>query len=169
ISAFDHVLSTRIPDKGAVLTQLSLWWFGQLADLVPNHVVSTVVPAAVRGRATVVELLDMVEVECVARGYRTGSGWWEYQESRTVCGVELPSGLRDGDKLPEPIFTPAIKARVGEHDQNVDFATIARIHGEELATRLRDLTLEIYSRAATIAAERGIILADTKFEFGLRP
>ncbi|TRY20041.1 phosphoribosylaminoimidazolesuccinocarboxamide synthase [Tessaracoccus rhinocerotis] len=169
ISAFDHVLSTRIPDKGAVLTQLSLWWFGQLADLVPNHVVSTDVPAAVRGRATVVELLDMVEVECVARGYLTGSGWLEYQESRTVCGVELPAGLRDGDKLPEPIFTPAIKARVGEHDQNVDFATIARIHGEELATRLRDLTLEIYSRAATIAAERGIILADTKFEFGLRP
>ncbi|GAB3819079.1 phosphoribosylaminoimidazolesuccinocarboxamide synthase [Tessaracoccus terricola] len=169
ISAFDHVLSTRIPDKGAVLTQLSLWWFEQLADIIDNHVVSTDVPAQVSGRATVVELLDMVEVECVARGYLTGSGWAEYQESQTVCGVALPPGLRDGDKLPEPIFTPAIKAKVGEHDENVDYATIARIHGEELASQLRDLTLRIYTRAAEIAAERGIILADTKFEFGLRP
>lgn len=169
ISAYDHVLSTRIPDKGAVLTQLSLWWFDQLSDIVDNHVVSTRVPALVEGRGTIVELLDMVEVECVARGYLTGSGWAEYQESRTVCGVELPAGLRDGDKLPEPIFTPAIKAKVGEHDENVDYATIARIHGEELASQLRDLTLAIYARAAEIAAGRGIILADTKFEFGLRP
>ncbi|MCC2592085.1 phosphoribosylaminoimidazolesuccinocarboxamide synthase [Tessaracoccus sp. OS52] len=168
ISAFDHVLSTRIPDKGAILTQLSLWWFAQLADIVDNHVVSTDVPELVRGRGTVVELLDMVEVECVARGYLTGSGWAEYQDSRTVCGVRLPEGLRDGDRLPEPIFTPAIKAPLGAHDENVDFETIVRLHGRDLAEQLRDLTLRIYSRAAGIAAERGIILADTKFEFGRR-
>lgn len=169
ISAFDQVLSTLIPDKGAVLTQLSLWWFSQLTDIVDNHVVSTDVPDAVAGRATLVEALDMVEVECVARGYLTGSGWVEYQESRTVCGVPLPEGLRDGDKLPEPIFTPAIKAPVGEHDVNVDYATIAELHGEELASKLRDLTLEIYAKAAEIADARGIILADTKVEFGRRP
>ena len=168
ISAYDHVLSTTIPDKGAVLTQLSLWWFDQLADLVDNHVLSTDVPAAVAGRATWVEALDMVEVECVARGYLTGSGWAEYQESRTVCGVPLPEGLRDGDELPEPIFTPAIKAPLGEHDENVDFATIVELHGPALAEELRRLTLAIYSRARDIAAERGIILADTKFEFGRR-
>lgn len=169
ISAFDQVLSTLIPDKGAVLTQLSLWWFSQLTDVVDNHVVSTDVPDAVAGRATLVEALDMVEVECVARGYLTGSGWVEYQESRTVCGVPLPEGLRDGDKLPEPIFTPAIKAPVGEHDVNVDYATIAELHGEELASKLRDLTLDIYAKAAEIADARGIILADTKVEFGRRP
>ncbi len=169
ISAFDHVLSSRIPDKGRVLTQLSLWWFAQLDDIVDNHVVSTEVPEAVAGRAVVVEALDMVEVECVARGYLTGSGWAEYQQTRTVCGVPLPDGLVDGDRLPEPIFTPAIKAPLGFHDENVDFDTVARIHGEELATKLRDLTLAVYARAAGIAAERGIILADTKFEFGRRP
>lgn len=168
ISAFDHVLPTPIPGKGAVLTQLSLWWFERLRDLVPDHVVSVDVPDAVRGRAVVVEKLDMVPVECVARGYLTGSGWAEYQRSRTVCGVPLPDGLRDGEKLPAPIFTPAIKAELGEHDENVDFATIARLHGDELAVRLRDLTLEVYARAERIAAGRGIILADTKFEFGRR-
>ena len=168
ISAFDHVLPTPIPGKGAVLTQLSLWWFERLRDLVPDHVVSVDVPDAVRGRAVVVEKLDMVPVECVARGYLTGSGWAEYQRSRTVCGVPLPDGLRDGDKLPAPIFTPAIKARLGEHDENVDLATIARLHGDDLAARLRDLTLEVYARAERIAAGRGIILADTKFEFGRR-
>ena len=168
ISAFDHVLPTPIPGKGAVLTQLSLWWFERLRDLVPDHVVSVDVPDAVRGRAVVVEKLDMVPVECVARGYLTGSGWAEYQRSRTVCGVPLPDGLRDGDKLPAPIFTPAIKAQLGEHDENVDLATIARLHGDELAVRLRDLTLEVYARAERIAAGRGIILADTKFEFGRR-
>ena len=168
ISAFDHVLPTSIPGKGAVLTQLSLWWFDRLRDLVPDHVVSVDVPDAVRGRAIVVEKLDMVPVECVARGYLTGSGWAEYQRSRTVCGVPLPDGLRDGDKLPAPIFTPAIKAELGEHDENVDFATIARLHGDELAVRLRDLTLEVYARAEQIAAGRGIILADTKLEFGRR-
>ena len=168
ISAFDHILPTPIPGKGAVLTQLSLWWFERLRDLVPDHVVSVDVPDAVRGRAVIVEKLDMVPVECVARGYLTGSGWAEYQRSRTVCGVPLPDGLRDGDKLPAPIFTPAIKAELGEHDENVDFATIARLHGDELAVRLRDLTLEVYARAERIAAGRGIILADTKFEFGRR-
>ena len=168
ISAFDHVLPTSIPGKGAVLTQLSLWWFERLRDLVPDHVVSVDVPDAVRGRAIVVEKLDMVPVECVARGYLTGSGWAEYQGSRTVCGVPLPDGLRDGDKLPAPIFTPAIKAELGEHDENVDFATIARLHGDDLAVRLRDLTLEVYARAERIAAGRGIILADTKIEFGRR-
>ena len=169
ISAFDHVLPTPIPGKGAVLTQLSLWWFERLRDLVPDHVVSVDVPDAVRGRSVVVEKLDMVPVECVARGYLTGSGWAEYQRSRTVCGVPLPDGLRDGDKLPAPIFTPAIKAELGEHDENVDLATIARLHGDELAARLRDLTLEVYARAERIAARRGIILADTKFEFGAGP
>ena len=168
ISAFDHILPTPIPGTGAVLTQLSLWWFERLRDLVPDHVVSVDVPDAVKGRAIVVEKLDMVPVECVARGYLTGSGWAEYQRSRTVCGVSLPDGLRDGDKLPAPIFTPAIKAELGEHDENVDFATIARLHGDDLATRLRDLTLEVYVRAEQIAAGRGIILADTKVEFGCR-
>lgn len=169
ISAYDHVLSTVIPDKGAILTQLSLWWFDQLRDLVDNHVVSVEVPEAVAGRATLVESLDMVEVECVARGYLTGSGWAEYQATQSVCGVALPPGLRDGDKLPEPIFTPAIKAKVGEHDENVDFETIANLHGYELADKLRALTLKIYSHASELAAARGIILADTKFEFGQRP
>jgi phosphoribosylaminoimidazole-succinocarboxamide synthase len=169
ISAYDHVLPTPIPDKGAVLTQLSLWWFDQLADLIPNHVLSTAVPEDVAGRALVVEKLAMVPVECVARGYLTGSGWTEYQASRSVCGVPLPEGLVDGSRLPEPIFTPAIKAPMGEHDENVDFATIVGLHGEELASRLRDATLAIYARAAGVAAARGIILADTKFEFGLRP
>ena len=168
ISAFDHILPTPIPGKGAVLTQLSLWWFERLRDLVPDHVVSVDVPDAVKGRAIVVEKLDMVPVECVARGYLTGSGWVEYQRSRTVCGVSLPDGLRDGDKLPAPIFTPAIKAELGEHDENVDFATIARLHGDDLATRLRDLTPEVSSRAVQIAAGRGIMLTVTKSGFGRR-
>ena len=166
ISAFDHVLPTEIPDKGRVLTQLSLWWFDQLP--FPNHVVSTEVPAEVAGRAVIVEKLAMVPVECVARGYLTGSGWAEYRVSGTVCGLPLPAGLLDGSRLPEPIFTPARKAPMGEHDENVDFATIAGLHGAELAGELRDATLALYSRAAELAAQRGIILADTKFEFGLR-
>ena len=168
ISAFDQVLSTPIPDKGAILNQLSLWWFDQLADVVGNHVVSTDVPASVRGRAVVAERLEMVPVECVARGYLTGSGWAEYQASGTVCGIELPPGLVDGSRLPQPIFTPAIKAPLGEHDENVDFATIVGLHGQELADQLRELTLMIYARAEGIARGRGIILADTKFEFGRR-
>ncbi len=168
ISAFDYVLPTLIPDKGAILTQLSSWWFEQFDD-VPNHIVSTDVPEPVRGRAVIVEALEMIEVECVARGYLTGSGWAEYQDSGTVCGIPLPGGLRDGDQLPEPIFTPAIKAKLGEHDENVDFDTIVALHGADLAEQLREATLDIYTRAATMAAQRGIILADTKFEFGRRP
>ena len=168
VSAFDHVLPTAIPDKGAVLTQLSLWWLGQLEGLIDHHVLSTDVPEGVRGRAVVAEQLDMVPVECVARGYLTGSGWAEYQQSGTVCGVALPEGLVDGSRLDQPIFTPAVKAPVGEHDENVDFDAIVENHGIRLALELRDRTLALYSRAEEIARERGIILADTKFEFGRR-
>lgn len=168
ISAYDHVLSTPIPDKGAVLTRLSQWWFDQLADVIDTHACEGKVPNRVEGRAVVVEKLDMVPVECVVRGYLTGSGWAEYQESGTVCGVQLPEGLQDGDKLPEPIFTPAIKAPMGEHDVNVDFATIAYLHGLKLAYELREASLRIYAFAEEVARERGIILADTKFEFGRR-
>lgn len=168
ISAFDHVLTPTIPDKGAILTQLSQWWFDQLAGLVPNHVVSLDVPEVVSGRAVICERLEMVPLECVARGYLTGSGWLEYQAAGTVCGVVLPSGLEDGSRLPEPIFTPATKAPMGEHDENIDFETAAELVGVELVGQLRDLTLAIYGRAEAIARERGIILADTKFEFGRR-
>ncbi len=169
ISAFDHVLATPIPDKGKVLTQLSLWWFDQLDDLAENHILSTDVPQDVAGRAVYVEPLQMVPVECVARGYLTGSGWKEYRATGSVTGIELPVGLTDGARLPEPIFTPAVKAPLGEHDENVDFATLVGLHGPELADRLRSSTLALYSRAERIARDRGIILADTKFEFGLRP
>ncbi len=168
ISAFDFVLDPLIPDKGVVLTQLSQWWFQRLTDLVPNHVVSTDVPEAVRGRAVVCERLTMIPVECVARGYLTGSGWLEYQQSRTVCGVPLPAGLVDGSRLSEPIFTPATKAELGEHDENVDFATVAAAVGEDVAVAIRDLTLSVYRAAEATARDRGIILADTKLEFGRR-
>jgi phosphoribosylaminoimidazole-succinocarboxamide synthase len=168
ISAFDFVLDRLVPDKGAVLTQLSQWWFAQLGDVVENHVRSTDVPDPVRGRAVVCERLDMVPVECVARGYLTGSGWVEYQQSRSVCGVPLPEGLVDGSRLPEPIFTPATKAAFGEHDENVDFATMVESTGQELGERLRDLTLAVYARAERIARDRGLVLADTKLEFGRR-
>ena len=168
ISAFDFVLDSPIPDKGRVLTQLSQWWFGQLTDLVPNHVLSLDVPEPVRGRAVLCERLEMIPVECVARGYLTGSGWLEYAESRTVCGIALPGGLVDGSRLPEPIFTPATKAELGEHDENVDFATVAATVGQATAERVRALTLAVYARAEEIARGRGIILADTKLEFGRR-
>lgn len=168
ISAFDHVLPTPIPDKGRILNQLSLWWFDRLGDIVENHVVSTDVPQAVAGRAVITESLQMLPVECVARGYLTGSGWVEYQQTRTVCGVELPPGLVDGDRLPEPIFTPAVKAPVGEHDENVSFEQIVELHGYQTADELRRVTLALYTRAEQIARERGILLADTKFEFGRR-
>ena len=168
ISAFDYVLSSLIPDKGMILNQLSLWWFGRLADLVENHVISGEVPAAVAGRAVICERLAMIPVECVARGYLTGSGWVEYQRSGTVCGIALPPGLVDGSRLPEPIFTPATKAALGEHDENVDFASVVKMVGEEVAVSIRELTLAIYATAERIARERGIILADTKFEFGQR-
>lgn len=166
ISAFDWVLPTTIPDKGAILTQLSLWWFDQVTDLVGNHVVSTEVPAAVAGRAMLCQPLAMFPVECVARGYLTGSGLVEYRAGGSVCGVALPPGLVDGSRLPEPIFTPATKAELGTHDENVDFAAVAATVGEQDAQELRRLTLAVYARAEGVARERGIILADTKFEFG---
>ncbi len=173
MSAFDWVLPTEIPDKGRVLTQLSLWWFDQLADLVPNHVISTDLPAGApadwAGRTLVCRNLDMVPVECVARGYLAGSGLAEYKETRTVCGLGLPEGLVDGSELPAPIFTPAAKAAVGEHDENVSYEEVARTTGAETAALLRQTTLAVYGRARDIARERGIILADTKFEFGFDP
>lgn len=167
ISAFDHVLASTIPDKGAVLNQISLWWFDRL-DGVANHVVSTEVPDEVAGRAMICRRLDMFDVECVARGYLTGSGLAEYQRTGAVCGVGLPDGLEEASILPEPIFTPATKAELGAHDENIDFDTMARLVGDD-ATALRDRTLSIYGRAANMASERGLILADTKFEFGRDP
>jgi phosphoribosylaminoimidazole-succinocarboxamide synthase len=169
ISAFDYVLDSTIPDKGAILTRMSLWWFDQLADLVPHHVVSTDVPAAVRGRAVICEELAMFPVECVARGYLTGSGLLDYRATGQVCGIDLPDGLEDGSRLPEPLFTPATKAALGDHDENVSYDAVAATVGDATAGRLRDLTLAVYGRAEQIARERGIILADTKLEFGSRP
>ena len=166
VSAFDWVLPTEIPNKGKILTQISLFWFEILEDLVPNHVLSEEVPKAVYDRAIIVEPLDMFQVECVARGYLTGSGWSEYQKSQSVCGIPLPSGLLDGSKLPESIFTPATKADIGEHDINIDFAGTEKIVGKETAQELKELTVKLYDVAASYAQERGIILADTKFEFG---
>src|SRR4051812_24198768 len=156
ISAYDFVLSTPIPDKGEILTRMSLWWFEQLADLVPNHVVSTDVPASVRGRAVVCEELAMYPVECVARGYLAGSGLTDYRADGAVCGVPLPAGLEDGSRLPEPIFTPATKAALGDHDENVSFDAVAADVGTDRAGELRDLTLEVYRRAEAVARERGI-------------
>ena len=168
ISAYDFVLEPGIPDKGAVLTSLSLWWFEQVTDLVPHHVVSTDVPASVRGRAVVCERLEMFPVECVARGYLTGSGLSDYQRTGEVCGVPLPAGLRDGDRLPEPIFTPATKAALGSHDENVSYEAVVDTVGADVAARLRELTLAVYARGEEVARERGIILADTKIELGSR-
>ncbi|MCT1549602.1 phosphoribosylamine--glycine ligase [Brevibacterium casei] len=169
ISAYDWVLDTEIPDKGRVLTGLSLWWFDQLSDIIGNHVISTDVPAAVRGRGLIVQNLTMIPVECVARGYLTGSGLSDYRETGAVCGVELPAGLTEADRLEPPIFTPATKAALGDHDENVSFEQVAETIGADQAKRIRDLTLNIYSRAEEIARERGIVLADTKFEFGTLP
>ena len=169
LSAYDHILSPGIPDKGEILTQMSLWWFEQLADLVPNHVVSTDVPEQVRGRAVVCERLEMYPVDCVARGDLTGSGLFDYQHTGAVCGVQLPPGLGEASRLDEPIFTPATKAELGEHDENVSYEHVVGVVGPEIAARLRDLTLAVYERAERLARERGIILADTKLEFGVRP
>jgi phosphoribosylaminoimidazole-succinocarboxamide synthase len=175
ISAFDYILATGIPDKGKVLTQLSIFWFDFLRDVTPTHFLTADVnqyPAPLPqfrdqldGRSMLVKRANMIEIECVARGYISGSGWKEYQQSGTVCGIRLPAGLRESEKLPEPIFTPATKAQTG-HDENVSFEHVAGLIGEDLARRLRDLTLEIYSRAARYAETKGIIIADTKFEFG---
>lgn len=170
ISAYDHVLDTPIPDKGRVLTAMSVFWFELLAELVPNHLVSADdprIPPEVRGRALLVRRLEMLPVECVARGYLTGSGLADYRATGAVCGIELPGGLVESSRLPEPIFTPATKAELGAHDENVSFAAVAGQVGQQRAEELRELTLRIYRRAAEHAESRGVILADTKFEFGV--
>lgn len=166
ISVYDHVLPTTVPDKGAVLTRLSLWWFEQLADIVPHHLLDEPVPDAVRDRAVVARRLEMFPVECVARGYLAGSGTVEYAAGQAVCGVPLPPGLVEGSRLPEPIFTPATKAALGGHDENVPFERVAQIVGADRAAELREITLAVYARAERIARERGILLADTKLELG---
>jgi phosphoribosylaminoimidazole-succinocarboxamide synthase len=181
VSAFDHVLSPGIPGKGTILTTLSLWWFDRLDGgdggprirnhLIPDHVLVgdaalELIPEEVTGRAMVVASLDMEPIECVVRGYLTGSGWAEYQADGTVCGIPLPPGLRNGDRLPEPLFTPAYKAPLGEHDENISYARTVELVGAETAAELRELSLEIYRRASATAERRGLILADTKFEFG---
>lgn len=178
VSTYDVVLPTPIPDKGKVLTGLSEFWFRELGDVVPNHLVTTRVeemPANVqahahvlRGRSMLVRKVEIVPFECVVRGYLAGSGWAEYQAGGEVCGVPLPDGLEQASGLPEPIFTPATKAEFGEHDENVSLEVVVDALGEELATTLRDTSIELYSRARTLAERRGVILADTKFEFGLR-
>jgi phosphoribosylaminoimidazole-succinocarboxamide synthase len=170
ISAYDQVLPTPIPDKGRVLTALSVWWFERLSDLVPHHLVSVddpAIPAEWRGRAMLVRQLQMLPVECVARGYLTGSGLAAYRDGGAICGVPLPPGLTDGSRLPEPIFTPTTKAPVGAHDEAMTYPEVEAAIGPERAAQLRELTLAVYRRAAGIAAERGVLLADTKLEFGL--
>ena len=169
ISAFDWVLPSVIPNKGAILTQLSLFWFELLGDIVPNHIITEDVPDQVMDRAVIVQPLQMYEIECVARGYLTGSGLAEYNASRTVCGNALPEGLLDGSQLPSSIYTPATKAEVGDHDINIDFDAAVRIVGRDIAEDLRATTLKLYDTAAEYARGRGIILADTKFEFGANP
>jgi phosphoribosylaminoimidazole-succinocarboxamide synthase len=172
ISTYDVIHPTPIPGKGQVLTGISVFWFGLTADIVPNHLDSATdgVPDAVRGRALAVRKLRMLPVECVVRGYLSGSGWKDYQATGGVCGIGLPEGLRESDRLPQPIFTPATKAELGDHDENIDFeAAVAAVGDRALAERLRDVSIALYERAADHARERGIILADTKFEFGLGP
>jgi phosphoribosylaminoimidazole-succinocarboxamide synthase len=166
ISAFDYVLETPIPEKGKILTQLSLWWFGQLADVIPNHLVDAPVPPEFAGRAMACRPLTMVPVECVARGYLTGTGLADYRRDGIVAGVELPPGLTDGSRLPEPIFDPDTKAPEGEHDQNLSAAELIALVGEDTAAELARITLTVYQRGADVAAERGIIVADTKIELG---
>lgn len=176
ISAFDHILATGIPGKGKILTQISLFWFDLVQDIVPNHLIATEVsdfPPALhpyadqlQGRSMLVKRAEMFPVECVARGYIAGSGWKEYKTGGTVCGIELPAGLQDGSQLPEPLFTPASKSQDGSHDENISFASVERVVGKDVASELRRLTLEIYAKAAKHAESHGLILADTKFEFG---
>ena len=175
ISAFDYILGTGIPDKGKVLTQLSIFWFDFLRNLTPNHFLTARVEDypdplprfrdQLEGRSMLVQRANMIEIECVARGYLAGSGWKEYREQGTVCGIKLPAGLLESDKLPEPIFTPSTKAQTG-HDENVPFSRVCSLVGADLAERLRDLTLALYTRAASYAETKGVIIADTKFEFG---
>jgi phosphoribosylaminoimidazole-succinocarboxamide synthase len=173
ISAYDHLLEPPIPDKGAVLTQLSLWWFDQLADLVPHHLVSAALPTGApadwAGRAVVVERLDMVPVECVARGYLAGSGVSAYERDGAVCGVPLPAGLVEGSALPDPVFTPTTKAPQGSHDEPMTYAEVEAEVGVELAAELRRITLAVYARGREVAAAKGILVADTKVEIGRRP
>lgn len=176
ISAFDHVLGSGIPDKGKVLTQLSLFWFEHLKEIVPNHLITADVakyPATLpeyamqlQGRSMLVKRAEMFPVECVVRGYISGSGWKDYQKTGMICGIPLPKGLRESDRLPEPIFTPAAKNNVG-HDENISFEDVIRVVGRETANKLRDLTLAIYAKASAHAESKGLILADTKFEFGV--
>lgn len=165
ISAFDHILAPDIPGKGELLTRLSRWWFATLSDL-PHHVQDDEPPVEVIDRAMVVEPLDMFPIECVVRGYLCGSGWKEYQATGEICGIPLPSGLQEGDRLPQPIYTPATKAAVGDHDENITFETTELLIGAEDAAELRKLSLDLYTRAAALCEERGLILADTKFEWG---
>ena len=179
ISAFDHVLATGIPGKGKILTQLSLFWFQLLRDVVPNHLITADIsqfPSVLRpyagqlqGRSMLVKRAQMFPIECVVRGYLSGSGWKDYKASGAVCGIPLPRHLQESDKLPEPLFTPATKSASGEHDENISFDEMTTRIGEAAATRLQGLSLDIYNRAASYAAERGVILADTKFEFGVTP
>ena len=164
VSAYDHVLSPGIPGKGELLTRLSRWWFDRLD--IPNHVLPDAVPPEVAGRAMVVKTLDMFPIECVVRGYLAGSGWAEYQSSQTICGIPLPAGLGNGDRLPEPIYTPAYKAPLGEHDENISYERTVELVGEDAAAQLRTQSLAVYGAAAAIAESKGLILADTKFEFG---
>ncbi|MGW9628779.1 phosphoribosylaminoimidazolesuccinocarboxamide synthase [Microbacterium sp. NPDC055521] len=166
VSAFDFVLSPGIPQKGELLTQLSDWWFEQLSD-VPNHLAEGEIPDAVSGRAMLAMALEILPIECVVRGYITGTGWAEYAAHGTVCGIPLPAGLQNGDRLPEPLFTPAYKAPLGEHDENITFERVVELVGAERADQLRDASLSLYRRAAEIAEAKGLILADTKFEFGV--
>ena len=177
ISAFDVIMPTPIPNKGAVLTQISLFWFDVMGSLVPNHVLTSDVSdypevchpyaESLEGRSMLVKKTQPLPIECVVRGYLSGSGWNAYRESSSVCGIRLPEGLQESDRLPEPIFTPSTKAELGEHDVNIDFQEAANTIGTELATRVSDLSLEIYARGSRLADERGIIIADTKFEFGM--
>jgi phosphoribosylaminoimidazole-succinocarboxamide synthase len=176
ISAFDHVLGTGIPGKGKILTQISLFWFDLMRDVVPNHLIATEVADfptelhkyadQLEGRSMLVRRAQMFPVECVARGYIAGSGWKEYKASGTVCGIKLPAGLQDGSRLPEPLFTPSTKSQDGTHDENISYASVEKAVGEDAAQELRRLTLAIYGKAGKHAASRGLILADTKFEFG---
>lgn len=169
ISAFDFVLDSTIPDKGEILTQMSLWWFERIADLVPSHILSTDVPAVVAGRAVICERLHIYPAECIVRGYLAGSGLLDYRLAGGICGIALPEGLDDGSRLPEPIFTPATKAPLGQHDENITYDAMAGLVGPQAAGLLRDLSLAVYRRAEGMARDRGIILADTKLEFGQRP